>query len=454
MAPFLLDMLLWRAVPAPLLPLRRETARLLGTRTRVVVLTLALAVGMADLAANHLKDLVDRQRPCTDPAVSELVDARWTVHGSKSFPSSHAANSAAMATVVALYFPAALIPAVALAFLVGFSRIYLGVHYPLDVAAGWLLGALSGGVFYMALEVLSIPRESWSFTRRFRRGGRGKPKPGPVEDVHRDWEPLPVRSLDGLRGTAWLLRGGERLAAVVHGLGADVDAAAVPGGELARRGYSVLLCPVRGHDDVHGRPTSGGPEEAYDLLGALHLAQREGYPPKRTLLYGTSMGAGVCLKAAAITGDAYLALITHGVVPDFPAAAERRLGGLQARLLMRMIPASRRHGLEVWDPRVYASLLDGGTPVVALCGSRDDLSTPQDSEAVSAFARRSMVAVLGGAHHPSWLSERTDMYQYRAAMDRALDFINSNDKVIRIYIDENGEVRNLPSSHREMGAQP
>lgn len=314
--------------------------------------------------------------------------------------------------------------------------------------------ALSGGVFRMVRKLLSLPRESWTFTRRFRRGGRGKPKPAPVRDLHRDWEPLRMTSCDGLTGSAWVLRGGDRLAVIAHGLGADIDAAAVPGGELARRGFSVLLCPMRGHDDMHQRPTTGGPEEAYDMLGALHLALREGYPPRKTLLYGSSMGAGVCLKAAAITGDVYMGLVLHGVVPDFPGAARRRLGGLQAKLLMRMIPASGRHGLRVWNPAVYASLLAGETPVVAISGSRDDLSTPQDAEAVSAFADRTMVVVLGGAHHPNWLSDRTDMYQYRAALDRVLDFIKSDSPVIRMYIDENGKVRNLPSSHREMGARP
>ncbi|MFO7950808.1 MAG: phosphatase PAP2 family protein [Candidatus Fermentibacteraceae bacterium] len=451
--PAVIIMLAWRRIPPPLLPFGRRLSGALRTRSAMVVLALALATGGADFVANHLKDLVGRVRPCKDPEVAALVEARWEVHGRRSFPSSHAANSAAMATTAALFYPGAALPAAALAFLVGFSRIYLGVHYPIDVGAGWLLGMLSGGVWYMALKRFAVPRESWAFTRRFRRASRQSFKPQRVAGVSAEWERLPMESLDGLAGNGWLLRAGSRLAVVVHGLGAGLEAAAVPGAELARRGYSVLLCPLRGHDNVSSRPTSGGPEEAYDLLGALCAGTDEGYPPGRTLLYGSSMGAGVCLKAAAITGETYMGVVLHAVVPDFRSAAASRLGSLQAGLLMRMIPTPRRRGLDAWDPVMYAGLMDGQTPVAALCGSRDALSTPQDAESACSHAGRSMVAVLGGARHPNWLSEGIDMYQYRAALEQVLGFIDSEDAVTRIYIDENGEVRNLPSSHRRMGAQ-
>ncbi|WP_412842511.1 phosphatase PAP2 family protein, partial [Candidatus Frankia alpina] len=57
-----------------------------------------------------------------------------------SFPSGHAASAAAFATGVALDAPGAAVPVAALAAAVAFSRVYVGVHYPGDVAAGILLG--------------------------------------------------------------------------------------------------------------------------------------------------------------------------------------------------------------------------------------------------------------------------------------------------------------------------
>ena len=57
-----------------------------------------------------------------------------------SFPSGHAATSFACATVLALAFPRLAVPLYVLAAAIGFSRIYVGVHYPLDVLGGAVLG--------------------------------------------------------------------------------------------------------------------------------------------------------------------------------------------------------------------------------------------------------------------------------------------------------------------------
>jgi len=64
--------------------------------------------------------------------------------GRWSFPSAHAANAAAVAVVLTGWYPRWRIAFGVLAFLIGYSRIYVGVHYPLDVLGGWALGILCG----------------------------------------------------------------------------------------------------------------------------------------------------------------------------------------------------------------------------------------------------------------------------------------------------------------------
>ena len=116
-----------------------------GKRLRVLALALLLSVGFTDVfCARVVKKTVGRTRPCslaeTDTFKCRLLLPCKT---SKSFPSNHSANTAAFATVAFMVcgFNAGL-PLAVLAFLVGYSRIYVGVHFPLDVLAGWIIGAL------------------------------------------------------------------------------------------------------------------------------------------------------------------------------------------------------------------------------------------------------------------------------------------------------------------------
>ena len=102
----------------------------------------ALTVGALDLlAARWLKPSFARLRPCKLDDFARVVDG---CAGSLSFPSNHATNAMAVALIFTYQTGNKLwgIGAIFLAFLVGFSRVYLGVHYPSDVLAGFVLGAL------------------------------------------------------------------------------------------------------------------------------------------------------------------------------------------------------------------------------------------------------------------------------------------------------------------------
>jgi undecaprenyl-diphosphatase len=104
-------------------------------------LVTAATVWSADLLALLLKGVFDRPRPYEAVAAADPL-LRWDVGG--SFPSGHAATSAAGVVILAYLIGRGGVWLALLALAIGFARVYVGVHYPLDVVAGALLGVAVG----------------------------------------------------------------------------------------------------------------------------------------------------------------------------------------------------------------------------------------------------------------------------------------------------------------------
>ena len=112
----------------------------------------AAAAGLAWLLANAAKAVADRPRPYE--VITGVVLRQQPAHGT-SFPSSHTAVALAVAIALVPFLARPLAAAgIGYAVLVGWSRVYLGVHYPLDILAGAGIGMAAGGVTLLALGTL------------------------------------------------------------------------------------------------------------------------------------------------------------------------------------------------------------------------------------------------------------------------------------------------------------
>jgi len=129
-----------------------------GKRGKRLVVSLLLGVGVSDpLSSFGIKSLVARPRPCHGVISDHLLKG---CSDSWSFPSSHAVNIFCAATILSRVFPKAAVPAYVFAAAVGYSRVYIGVHYPLDVVGGAVIGTLLG--FLVSWTVLKF-RDRFSF---------------------------------------------------------------------------------------------------------------------------------------------------------------------------------------------------------------------------------------------------------------------------------------------------
>jgi len=121
-----------------------------GKKSYIPLLFLILAVTISDQTCNLIKNSTERYRPSREITIQDQIhlfqksDGTFYRGGVYGYPSAHASNSMVLAVFIIIFIAhkRKWILAIALlwSLLMGYTRIYLGVHYPFDVLSGFLLG--------------------------------------------------------------------------------------------------------------------------------------------------------------------------------------------------------------------------------------------------------------------------------------------------------------------------
>jgi len=131
----------------------------LGIKTMLLmVVVVTLMITFTDQITNVFKRGFERLRPCGEEDVKEFMRFIAPRCGKYGFFSGHSSNSMAAAVFAGLllkpYYKKLIFILLFWSAIVAYSRIYVGVHYPLDIICGMTFGAFSGYIFYKLQKYL------------------------------------------------------------------------------------------------------------------------------------------------------------------------------------------------------------------------------------------------------------------------------------------------------------
>ncbi len=133
--------------------------RRFGRQGYFMMLFAVLLILLSDQGSVLMKNIFERQRPCHDESLSFLVHiVNNKCGGQYGFVSSHAANTMAVFMYIMALgrncYPWLTRATGVWVLLVGYCRIYLGVHFPADIIGGWIIGIFAAGITYIIYRLI------------------------------------------------------------------------------------------------------------------------------------------------------------------------------------------------------------------------------------------------------------------------------------------------------------
>lgn len=126
-----------------------------GKRGRITLGVLIICIGMTDLiSAQIVKPWIGRIRPSHE--IIDQINLLVNKGGKWSFPSNHAANTMALTVIIGYFYKKYKSFLILLTLIIGISRVYVGVHYPFDVVAGFVIGYVFGWVTITLWVILKM----------------------------------------------------------------------------------------------------------------------------------------------------------------------------------------------------------------------------------------------------------------------------------------------------------
>lgn len=223
------------------------------------------------------------------------------------------------------------------------------------------------------------------------------------------YETIQLKTSDSISIDTWYSKANSSNACVIllHGYSMNKSSVEREAAMFRLWGYSVLLLDLRGHGKSGSNSTSFGMKETDELQKAYEFAKHEGNT--KIILYGFSLGAGICIKAAAenkIHPDAVIADAAFGSLHQHFKARTRLLGFPSepfASLTTFWVGVEKGFNGFNLDIRSYAK--EATCPVLMEWGERDPLVTRGETESVfnNLASKNKKLVVYPNAGHDSFL---------------------------------------------------